>query len=133
MKIYLCRILLPTTKQVIRAGCYPYPADCSTCVKATPFTFGVIICSTRNMKIFNVGNKNDEIHILDKTTTKESVFTPSRWASFLLCVDDIHNQVCKHIEGAQVAYFNHYGGGLNVTVTNAFRGVDSIHSYTRVK
>ena len=84
------------------------------------------------MKSFNLGNNrilklvenNDEVHILDKTTTKEAVFTPSRWASLLLCLDDIHNQVCKLIEGAHVAYFNHYGGGWYVTLMNAFRHVD---------
>jgi len=48
------------------------------------------------MKTFNIGNdrilklgKNNEIHILNQTTKKEAVFTPTPWVSFLLRLDDI--------------------------------------------
>ena len=80
------------------------------------------------MKTFSIGNdtilkleKNDEIHIPDKSTKKEAVFTPTRWASFLLCLDEIDNQLCKLTRGEDLAYQNHYGGGWHVSLTKGFR------------
>ena len=82
------------------------------------------------MKTFSIGNdrilkleKNDEIRILDKTTKKEAVFTPSRWASFLLCLDEIDNQLCKLTQGEDLAYQNHY-----VSLTKGFRCID-LHKF----
>ena len=77
-----------------------------------------------NNRILNLVENNDEIHILDKTTMKAAVFTPARWASFMLCLGEIHDQVCKLIEGAHVAYLNHYGGGWHVTVSRGLHGAD---------
>ena len=83
------------------------------------------------MKTFSIGNdrilkleKNDEIRILDKSTKKEAVFTPTRWASFLLCLDEIDNQLCKLTQGEDLAYQNHYGGGWHVSLTTGFRCID---------
>ena len=50
-----------------------------------------------SMKTFKSGNdrslklnkKNDSISIEDKGTKKAAHFTPARWASFLLCLDQI--------------------------------------------
>jgi len=76
---------------------------------------------------FSIGNdrilklqKNDEIRILDKTTKKEAVFTSVRWASFLLCLDEIDNHLCKLTQGEDLTYQNHYGGGWYVSLTKGF-------------
>jgi len=84
-----------------------------------------------NNRILNLVENNDEIHILDKTTMKAAVFTPARWASFMLCLGEIHDQVCKLIEGAHVAYLNHYGGGWHVTVSRGFTVLTSESSTCR--
>ena len=83
------------------------------------------------MKTFNIGNgrslkleKNDEIRIRDKVTKKEAVFTPARWASFLLCLNEIDNQLYRLSQGEDVAYCNHYGEGWHVSLTKGFRCVD---------
>ena len=83
------------------------------------------------MKTFSIGNnrilkleKNDEIRILDKTTKKEKVFTPTRWASFLLCPDEIDNQLYKLTQGENLVYQSHYGGGWYVSLTKGFRCID---------
>jgi len=68
----------------------------------------VIDIGTDDMKTFSIGNdripkleKNDEIRISDKTTKKEAVFTPARWVFFLLCLDEIDNQLCKLFNASQ--------------------------------
>jgi len=83
------------------------------------------------MKTFNIGNgrslklgKNDEIRIRDKVTKKEAVFTPAGWASFLLCLNKIDNQLYRLTLGEDVAYCNHYGGGWHVLLTKGFRCID---------
>jgi len=80
---------------------------------------------------FSIGNdrilklqKNDEIRILDKTTKKEAVFTSVRWASFLLCLDEIDNHLCKLTQGEDLTYQNHYGGGWYVSLTKGFQCID---------
>jgi len=72
------------------------------------------------MKTFNIGNdrslklsKNKKkITIVDNGTKKAAVFTPARCASFLLCLNEIDNQLCRPSQGEDVAYCNHYGEGL---------------------
>jgi len=83
------------------------------------------------MKFFSIGNdrilkleKNDEIRILDNSTKKEAVFTPACWASFLLSLDEIDNQLRKLTHGEHVAYRIHYGGGWHVSLTKGFRCID---------
>ena len=84
------------------------------------------------MKTFNIGNdrslklsKNKkEITIVDNGTKKAAVFTPARWASFLLCLGEIDNQLYRLSQGEDVAYCNHYGGGWHVSLTKGFRCVD---------
>lgn len=59
------------------------------------------------MKTFNIGidrslklsKKNDEIIITDNVTKKTAVFTPARWASFRLCMDEVDNQLNKLSQG----------------------------------
>ena len=82
------------------------------------------------MKTFSIGNdrilqleKNDEIRILNKTT-KDAVFISARFASFLLCLDEIDNQLYKLTQGEKLAYQNHYGGGWYVSLTKGFRCID---------
>jgi len=63
------------------------------------------------MKTFNIGNdrslklsKNKkEITIVDNGTKKATVFTPARWASFLLCLGEIDNQLYRLSQGEDVA------------------------------
>ena len=84
------------------------------------------------MKTFKIGNdrslklnkKNDCISIEDKGTKKAAHFTPARWASFLLCLDQIDGQLRRLSEGEDVAYCMHYGGAWHVSLTKDFRCVD---------
>ena len=54
-----------------------------------------------SMKTFKIGNdrslklkkKKDSISIEDKGTKQAAHFTPARWASFLLCLDQIDDQL----------------------------------------
>ena len=52
------------------------------------------------------------------------MFTPARWASFQLCIDDIDSQLSDLAQDKDVAYCAHYGGGWHVSVTKGFRCVD---------
>jgi len=52
------------------------------------------------------------------------VFTPTRWASFLLCPDEIDNQLYKLTQGENLVYQSHYGGGWYVSLTKGFRCID---------
>jgi len=59
------------------------------------------------MKTFNISNdrilklgKNNEIHILNQTTKKEAVFTPTPWVSFLLRLDDIWQPIVQTQAGS---------------------------------
>ena len=61
---------------------------------------------------------------MDNGTKKAAVFTPARWASFLLCLGEIDNQLCRLSQGEDVAYCTHYGGGWHVSLTKGFRCVD---------
>jgi len=84
------------------------------------------------MKTFKIGNdrslklnkKNDSISIEDKGTKKAEHFTPARWASFILCLDEIDDQLRRLSEGGDVAYCMHYGGAWHVSLTKGFRCVD---------
>jgi len=84
------------------------------------------------MKTFNItnnsnlklGKSNNDIRILDKTNKKEAVFTPTPWASFLLRLNEIDNQLCKLTQGEDVAYHVHYGGRWHVSLTKGFRCID---------
>jgi len=81
------------------------------------------------MKTFKIGNdrslklskKNDIISIEDKGTKKAAHFTPSRWASFLQCLDQIDGQLRRLSEGEDVTYCMHYGGAWHVSLTKGFR------------
>jgi len=85
-----------------------------------------------SMKTFKIGNdrslklnkKNDSISIEDKGTKKAERFTPARWASFLLCLDEIDDQLRRLSEGGDVAYCMHYGRAWHVSLTKGFRCVD---------
>jgi len=72
-----------------------------------------------NNRILKLGKSNDDMRILDKTT-REAVFTAARWASFLLRLDEIDDQLCKLTQGEDVAYQVHYGGGWNVSLRKGF-------------
>jgi len=64
------------------------------------------IGNDRSLKL----NKNDCISIEDKGTKKAAHFTPARWASFLLCLDQIDDQLRRQSVGDDVAYCMPYGG-----------------------
>jgi len=62
--------------------------------------------------------------IEEKGSGKSATFTPSRWASFLLCLDEINSQVEKLVAGENIAYRCHYAEGWCVSVTSGFNCVD---------
>jgi len=76
-----------------------------------------------SMKTFKIGNdrllklnkKNDSISIEDRGTKKAAYFTPARWASFLLCLDQMDDQPSRLSEVEDVAYCMHYGGAWYVS------------------
>ena len=84
------------------------------------------------MKTYKLGNdrmlkltKNKvELCIKEKDSQKSAAFTPARWASFLLCLDEIDRQLEKMFRGEDVTYRNHYGGGWHVSVTSGFQCID---------
>ena len=71
----------------------------------------------RNDRSLKLNKKNDSISIEDKGTKKATHFTPARWASFLLCLDQISDQLRRLSEGDDVAYCMHYGGAWHVSLT----------------
>ena len=84
------------------------------------------------MKTYCIGNgrtlklskNNDQLTLKEKGIQKSATFTPARWASFLLCLDEIDHQLDKLSRGEEVAYRNHHGGGWHVSVTSDFQCVD---------
>jgi len=85
-------LLLATLGPRPATGCRPWPV---ACIKATLFALSshyLLDSEAYDMKTFNIANNrilklgksNDDTRMLDKTTKKEAVFTPARWASFLL-------------------------------------------------
>jgi len=80
--------------------------------------------SIGNNRSLKFAKKNNEFCIRDKGTKKSAVFTPARWASFLLCLNAIDSQLQKLSQDEDVAYRNHYGGGWHVSVTKGFRCID---------
>ena len=51
-----------------------------------------MIGKDRSLKL---GKNNDGLIIREKGTKKAAVFTPARWASFRLCLDEIDNQLYR--------------------------------------
>jgi len=77
------------------------------------------------VKIVLTYNKKEEvITIRDKKTGKEAVFTPARWASFRLYMDEVDDQLSSLSQDRDVAYCAHYGGGWHVSVNTGYRCVD---------
>ena len=77
------------------------------------------------MKIVLTYNKKEEvITIRDKKTGKEAVFTPARWASFRLYMDEVDDQLSSLSQDRDVAYCAHYGGGWHVSANTGYRCVD---------
>jgi len=85
-----------------------------------------------SLKTFKIGNdrslklnkKNDCISIEDKGTKKAAHFTLARWASFLLCLDQIDDEPRRLSQGEDVVFCMHYGGAWHVSLTKGFRCVD---------
>jgi len=77
-----------------------------------------------NNRLLKIAKNNSELYIEEKDSAKSAAFTPSRWASFLLCLDEIDRQLEKFAAGENVAYRNHYGGGWCVSVTSGIYCVD---------
>ena len=82
-----------------------------------------------SMKTFKIGHvrslklnkKNDCISIEGKGTKKAAHFTLARWASFLLCLDQIDDEPRRLSEGEDVVFCMHYCGAWHVSL---FRCVD---------
>ena len=75
-------------------------------------------------RLLKIAKKYDQLCIEEKGSAKSATFTPSRWASFLLSLDEINSQVEKPVAGENIAYRCHYGGGWCVSVTSGFNCVD---------
>ena len=72
-------------------------------------------------RLLKIAKKYDQLCIEEKGSAKSATFTPSRWASFLLCLDEINSQVEKLVAGENIAYRCHCGGGWCVSVTSGFK------------
>ena len=81
-----------------------------------------------NYRLLTIAKKYDQLCI-EKGSVKSATSTPSRWASFLLCVDEINSQLEKFAAGENVAYRCHYRGGWCVSVTSGFTCVDMRQFY----
>ena len=79
-----------------------------------------MIGKDRSLKL---GKYNNELIIIDKESKKEAVFTPARWASFRICLDEIDNQLYRLSQG--VAYCNHYGRFRMDNVQGGYRQTTS--------
>ena len=77
-----------------------------------------------NNRLLTIAKKYDQLCIEEKGNVKSATFTPSRWASFLLCLDEINSQLEKFAAGDNAAYRCPYGGGWCVSVTSDFTCVD---------
>ena len=77
--------------------------------------------------------KKEVITICDKKTGKEAVFTPARWASFRLYMDEVDDQLNSLSQDRDVAYCAHYGGGCHVCVNTGYRCVDLRKWYDRTQ
>ena len=44
-----------------------------------------------NNRLLTIAKKYDQLCIEEKGSVKSATFTPSRWASFLLCLDEINS------------------------------------------
>ena len=71
---------------------------------------------TADNRLLKNAKKYDQLCIEEKGSAKSATFTPSCWASFLLCLDEINSQVEKLVAGENIAYRCHYGGGWCVCV-----------------
>ena len=60
-----------------------------------------------NNRLLETAKNNNELRVEEKGSTESATFTPSRWASFLLCLDEIDCQLEKLVAGEIVAYRNH--------------------------
>jgi len=78
---------------------------------------------TNSITLF-VSKSYDKLYIKGRNSNTSAVFTPARWASFRLCLDEIDNELHKQKRGELVNYRKHYGGGWHVSVTSIFEGVD---------
>jgi len=77
-----------------------------------------------NDRMLKLTKNKVELCIKEKDSQKSAAFTPARWASFLLCMDEIDRQLEKMFQGEEVTYRNHYGGGWHVSVISGFQSVD---------
>jgi len=75
-------------------------------------------------RVLTYNKKKEVITICDKKTGKEAVFTPARWASFRLYMDEVDDQLNSLSQDRDVAYCAHYGGGWHVSVNTSCRCVD---------
>ena len=77
-----------------------------------------------NNRLLTIAKKYDQLCIEEKGSGKSATFTPSRWASFLLCLDEINTELEKFAVGENVAYRWLYGGGWCASVTSGFTCAD---------
>ena len=71
-----------------------------------------------------VSKRYDNLYIKGRDSNKSVVFTPARWASFRLWLDEIDSELHKQKLGELVNYRKHYSEGWHVSITSTFEGVD---------
>jgi len=78
-----------------------------------------IVGESRTLKLY----KNGEVKVVEKSSTKQAVFTPPRWAAFVQLIDHIDSQLNEADQGKNIAFRYHYGGWF-VSVTSGIACVD---------
>jgi len=56
-----------------------------------------------NNRLLTIAKKYDNLCIEEKGSVKSATFSTSRWASLLLCLDEINSQLEKFAAGENVA------------------------------
>jgi len=79
---------------------------------------------TGENRVLKYNKKEEVITICDNKTGKEAVFTPARWASFRLYMDEVDDQLNSLSQDRYVDYCAHNGGGWRVSVNTGYRCVD---------
>jgi len=81
-------------------------------------------CQIGENRVLKYNKKKEVITICDKKKGKEAVFTPARWASFRLYMDEVADQLNCLSQDRDVVYCADHGGGWHVSVNTGYRCVD---------
>jgi len=78
-----------------------------------------------NNRVLKVSKNCQEIIFTDKSTGKYCCFSQSRWATFMLIIDEIEMTLQKVLAGQKdIRYRYHLGAAWHVSVTSGFKCID---------